>query len=85
MLLLSTLRPVRSRAIHWHLAADVCRYSDGGGLLSAFIGRLWIPSVCSRDVLCAGNWKGGYGACRDSHRHWLSCVRLFALLHDVLD
>jgi hypothetical protein len=50
------------------------RYSNGGGILSALIGRLRISSVCSCDVLCARIWKRGHGTCRDSHRRRLSCV-----------
>jgi len=85
MLLLSTLRLVRSHAIHYHPVADVCRYSNGGGILFALAGRLRISAVRSRDVLCTGIWQGGHGACRRSHRHRLSCVSLLVTLHDVLD
>jgi hypothetical protein len=59
-------------------------YSNGGGILSAFIDRLRISSVCSCDVLCARVWERGHGTRRDSHRRRLSCVSVL-LLDDALD
>ena len=78
MLSLSTpplVRSLRHTSASCYLTHP-CRYSDGGSILPAFIGRLRVSSVCSCDVLCARIWKGGHGTRRGSHRHRLSCVSL---------
>ena len=74
MLLPSTLHLVRSHATPGYSVTYLCRYSDGGGRLFAFVGRVRIPPVCACDVLRARIWQGGYGTCCDCHRDRMSCV-----------